>query len=152
MEIGKENEGEIEKLASNSLVSSRVVLREDIDNLLDFIERLTSGRVRTSLDIEADVCVRILWSLLLFILESCNDEMSCISNEIHDFVQSLFHPSGVDMLVDRMFFHLLENFKSYISSHSYVEPSRVTTMTEDRFVELFRCHPHVSPKSIQVLF
>ncbi|XP_049388473.1 putative late blight resistance protein homolog R1A-3 [Solanum stenotomum] len=141
MEIGKENEGEIEKLPSNSLVSCRVVLREDIDNLLDFIERLNSGRVRTSLDIEeltlkltfvSAVC-GLYYSLFL---ESCNDEMSCISNEIHDLVQSLFHPSGVDMLVHRMFFPLLENIRSYISSHSYVEPSRVTTMTEDRFIEL----------------
>ncbi|XP_049355093.1 putative late blight resistance protein homolog R1C-3 [Solanum verrucosum] len=126
---------------NKSLVSSRVVLREDIDNLLDFIERLNSGRVRTSLDIEeltlkltfvSAVC-GLYYSLFL---ESCNDEMSCISNEIHDLVQSLFHPSGVDMLVNIKFFHLLENIRRYISSHSYVEPSRVTTMTEDRFVEL----------------
>ncbi|WMV31428.1 hypothetical protein MTR67_024813 [Solanum verrucosum] len=126
---------------NKSLVSSRVVLREDIDNLLDFIERLNSGRVRTSLDIEeltlkltfvSAVC-GLYYSLFL---ESCNDEMSCISNEIHDLVQSLFHPSGVDMLVNIKFFYLLENIRRYISSHSYVEPSRVTTMTEDRFVEL----------------
>jgi len=70
-----------------------------------------------------------------FFLESCNDEMSCISNKIHDLVQSLFHPSGKDMLVNIKNHDLLENIKSYISSHSYAEPSRVT-MTEDHLVEL----------------
>ncbi|KAH0755380.1 hypothetical protein KY290_025650 [Solanum tuberosum] len=102
------------------LVSS-VVLREDIVNLLDFIERLDSWSVGTSLN--------------GYQYESCNDEMSCISNEIHDLVQLLFHPSGEDMLVNIKNHDLLENIKSYINSHSYVEPSHVT-MTEDRLVEL----------------
>ncbi|XP_015161237.1 putative late blight resistance protein homolog R1C-3, partial [Solanum tuberosum] len=61
--------------------------------------------------------------------------MSCISNKIHDLVQSLFHPSGEDMLVNIKNHDLLENIKSYINSHCYAEPSRVT-MTEDRLVEL----------------
>ncbi|KAH0737310.1 hypothetical protein KY290_036015 [Solanum tuberosum] len=61
--------------------------------------------------------------------------MSCISNKIHDLVQSLFHPSGKDMLVNIKNHDLLENIKSYISSYSYAEPSCVT-MTEDRLVEL----------------
>ncbi|KAH0676672.1 hypothetical protein KY285_024473 [Solanum tuberosum] len=61
--------------------------------------------------------------------------MSCISNEIHYLVQSLFHPSGEDMLVNIKYHDLLENIKSYIISHSYAEPSRVT-MIEDRLVEL----------------
>ncbi|KAH0676657.1 hypothetical protein KY285_024458 [Solanum tuberosum] len=142
MEIGKENEGEIEKLASNSLVSS-VVLRKDIVNLLDFIERLNSWRVRTSLDLhqrkeltlELTFVSAFCHLYYSFFLESCNDEMSCISNEIHDLVQSLFHPSGEDMLVNIKNHDLLENIKSYINSHSYAEPSRVT-MTEDRLVEL----------------
>ncbi|KAH0673369.1 hypothetical protein KY284_024456 [Solanum tuberosum] len=93
MERGKENEGQTKGEDNKSLVSS-VVLREDIVNLLDFIERV---------DIGAD---------------------------------SLFHPSGKDMLVNIKNHDLLENIKSYISSHSYAEPSRVTTMTEDRLVEL----------------
>uniref|UniRef100_A0A3Q7GME4 Uncharacterized protein n=2 Tax=Solanum lycopersicum TaxID=4081 RepID=A0A3Q7GME4_SOLLC len=68
-----------------------------------------------------------------FFSESCNDEMCCISNEIHDFVHSLMlHPSGEDML-DRIKYHgLMKNITSYISSHSYSEP----TMTEDRLVEI----------------
>ncbi|KAH0671390.1 hypothetical protein KY289_025883 [Solanum tuberosum] len=142
MEIGKENEGETEKLASNSLVSS-AVLREDIVNLLDFIERLRNGSARTSLDM--DQIEKLTLELMFvsaffhlyysFFLESCNDEMSCILNEIHDLVQSLFHPSGEDMLVNIKYYDLLENIKSYISSHSYYEPSRVT-MTEDHLVEL----------------
>ncbi|KAL3369408.1 hypothetical protein AABB24_009979 [Solanum stoloniferum] len=121
-----------------------VVLREDIVNLQDFIEMLNSGRVQTCFDIYKieeltleltfmSAFCRLYYSLFL---ESCNDEMSCISNEIHDLVQSLFHPSGVDMLVSKKFYDLLENIKSYISSHRYAEPSRVTTMTEDHFVEL----------------
>ncbi|KAL3338057.1 hypothetical protein AABB24_030308 [Solanum stoloniferum] len=136
MERGNENED------NKSLVSS-VVLREDIVNLLDFIERLENECVRSSLDMDQ---IEKLTLELMFVsafchlyyslfLESCNDEMSCISNEIHDLVQSLFHPSGEDMLVNIKYDDLLENIKSYIRSHSYVEPSRVT-MTEDRLVEL----------------
>ncbi|KAH0676656.1 hypothetical protein KY285_024457 [Solanum tuberosum] len=140
MEKRKENEGQTKGEDNKSLVSS-VVLREDIVNLQDFIERLNSGRVQTSLDIEeltkkltfVSAFCGLYYSLFL---ESCNDEMSCISNEIHDLVQSLFHPSGVDMLVSEKFYDLLENIKSYISSHRYAEPSHVTTMTEDHFVEL----------------
>ncbi|KAH0674628.1 hypothetical protein KY284_025715 [Solanum tuberosum] len=136
MESGKENED------NKSLVSS-VVLREDLVNLLDFIERLKNGRARTSLDM--DQIKKLTLELMFvsaffhlyysFFLESCNDEMSCISNEIHDLVQSLFHPSGVDMLVNIKYHALWKKIKSYISSHSYAEPSRVT-MTEDRLVEL----------------
>ncbi|KAK4717129.1 hypothetical protein R3W88_015467 [Solanum pinnatisectum] len=136
MERGNENED------NKSLVSS-IVLREDIVNLLDFIERLKNGCVRSSLDMDQ---IEKLTLQLMFVsafchlyyssfLESCNDEMSCISNEIHDLVQSLFHPSGDDMLVNIKYDHLLENIKSYISSHSYAAPSHVT-MTEDSLVEL----------------
>ncbi|KAG5608005.1 hypothetical protein H5410_029497 [Solanum commersonii] len=122
---------------------SSVVLREDIVNLLDFIERLKNGCVRTSLDMDQNekMTLELMFVSAFchlyysFFLESCNDEMSCISNEIHDLVQSLFHPSGEDMLVNIKYHDLLENIKSYISSHSYAEPSHVT-MTEDRLVEL----------------
>ncbi|KAH0671389.1 hypothetical protein KY290_025647 [Solanum tuberosum] len=142
MERGKENEGQTKGEDNKSLVSSRFVLGEDIVNLLDFIERLNSGRVRTSLDMDQIEKLTLKLTFVSafchlyysFFLESCNDEMS---NEIHDLVQSLFHPSGVDMqLVSKKFYHLLENIRSYISSHIHAEPSRVTTMTEDRFVKL----------------
>ncbi|KAH0637887.1 hypothetical protein KY289_037802 [Solanum tuberosum] len=142
MERGKENEGQTKWEDNKSLVSS-VVLREDIVNLLDFIERLNSWCVRISLDLyqieeltlELTFVSAFCHLYYSFFLESCNDEMSCISNKIHDLVQSLFHPSGKDMLVNIKNHDLLENIKSYISSHSYAEPSRVT-MTEDRLVEL----------------
>ncbi|KAH0677807.1 hypothetical protein KY285_025608 [Solanum tuberosum] len=84
MERGKENEGQTKREDNKSLVSS-VVLREDIVNLQDFIERLNSGRVRTSLDMDQ---------------------------------------------IEKLTLKL--TFLSYISSHRY----RLTTMTEDRFVEL----------------
>uniref|UniRef100_M1D5P8 NBS-LRR resistance protein n=2 Tax=Solanum tuberosum TaxID=4113 RepID=M1D5P8_SOLTU len=162
METGKENEGEIEKLASNSLVSSRLVLGEDIVNLQDFIERLNRRRVQSSFDmyrikeltLELTFVSAFSHLYYSFFLESCNDEMSCISNEIHDLAQtlitlefptaqvyvngitiesseSLFHSSGEDMLVNKKVYDLLVNIRSYFSSHSYV-----TTMTEDRFAEL----------------
>ncbi|KAH0670237.1 hypothetical protein KY290_025658 [Solanum tuberosum] len=142
MESGKENEGQTKGEDNKSLVSS-VVLREDIVNLLDFIERLSSWRVQTSLDVyqykeltlELTFVSSFYHLYYSFFLESCNDEMSCISNEIHDLVQSLVHPSGEDMLVNIKNHDLLENIRSYINSHSYVEPSRVT-MTEDHLVEL----------------
>ncbi|XP_019069404.2 putative late blight resistance protein homolog R1A-3 [Solanum lycopersicum] len=133
---GKENEGQTKGVSS-------VVLCEDIVNLLDFIERLNNGRIQTSLNTHkienltleltfVSAFCHLYYSLFL---ASSNDEMSCISNEIHDLVQSLFHPSGEDMLVNIMYHdvpRLLENIISYISSHSYAEP----TMTEDRLVEL----------------
>ncbi|KAL3338056.1 hypothetical protein AABB24_030307 [Solanum stoloniferum] len=142
MERGKENEGQTKGEDNKSLVSS-VVLREDVVNLLDFIERLNSWRVRISLDLYQikELTLKLTFVSAFchlyysFFLESCNDEMSCISNKIHDLVQSLFHPSGEDMLVNIKNHDLLENIKSYINSHSYVEPSRVT-MTEDHLVEL----------------
>ncbi|KAH0670299.1 hypothetical protein KY290_026763 [Solanum tuberosum] len=142
MERGKENEGQTKGEDNKSLVSSRVVLGEDIVNLLDFIERLNSRRVQTSLfmyqieELTEELTFLSAFCHLYysFFLESCNDEMS---NEIHDLVQSLFHPSGVDMqLVSEKFYDLFENIKNYISSHRYAEQSRVTTMTEDHFVGL----------------
>ncbi|PHU18186.1 hypothetical protein BC332_13881 [Capsicum chinense] len=98
---------------------SSAVIRKDIVKLLDFIEKLNDG------------CVQIP--------VRCNAEsMSCISIAIHDLVQSIFRWSGVHMLI-KLKHHdvlqLLENIKSYISSHSYAESSHMT-MTEDRLVEL----------------
>ncbi|KAG5607656.1 hypothetical protein H5410_029148 [Solanum commersonii] len=134
MERGQENEGQAKGEDNQSL---------DIVNLLDFIERLDSGRVQTSLDMDEIegwtlklMFVFPFWHLCYsFFLESCNDEISSISNDIHDLVQSLFHPSGDDTLVNIKYYDLLENIRSYIRSHSYAEPSRVT-MTEDRLVKL----------------
>ncbi|PHT49088.1 hypothetical protein CQW23_13296 [Capsicum baccatum] len=63
--------------------------------------------------------------------------MSCISYEIHDLVQSLFHQSGDDMVVklkDHVVPCLLENIKTSIISDHHSESS--TTMTEDQLVEL----------------
>ncbi|XP_015076031.1 late blight resistance protein R1-A-like [Solanum pennellii] len=136
MERGKENEGQTKGEDNKSLVSS-VVLRDDIVNLVDFTERLKNWRVQTSLDMDE---VMMLTSMSLFchlyysfFSESCNDEMCCISNEIHDFVQSImFHPIGQDLLASINYPDLMENIISYISSHSYAEP----TMTEDRLVEI----------------
>ncbi|XP_027772995.1 putative late blight resistance protein homolog R1C-3 isoform X2 [Solanum pennellii] len=136
MERGKENEGQTEGEDNKSLVSS-VVYREDIVNLVDFTERLNSWRVQTSLDMD-EIMMLTFVSLFChlyysFFSESCNDEMCCISNEIHDFVQSLMlHPGEEDLLVRIKYPDLMENIISYISSHSYAEP----TMTEDRLVEI----------------
>ncbi|KAM3281987.1 hypothetical protein P3S67_027634 [Capsicum chacoense] len=77
--------------------------------------------------------------LYYFFSEGCDANiMSCISNKIHDLVQSLFHQNGEDMLLKLKYHdvpHLLENIKSYTGSHSYAEPSVI--MTEDNLVELF---------------
>ncbi|XP_006359793.1 uncharacterized protein [Solanum tuberosum] len=139
MERGKENEGQTKGEDNKSLVSS-VVLHEDNVNLIDFIERLSNGCVLTSLDIDQieDLTLELTFVSAFchlyysFFSEGCNDEMSCISNDIHDLVQSLLHLHGEDMLVNMNYHDLFENIKSYIS---YAEPSRVTT-TEDRLVEL----------------
>ncbi|XP_015074931.1 putative late blight resistance protein homolog R1A-3 [Solanum pennellii] len=140
MERGKENEGQTKGEDNKSLVSS-VVLHEDIVNLIDFIERLSNGYVLTSLDIDQieDLTLELTFVSAFchlyysFFSEGCSDEMSCISNEIHDLVQSLLHRHGEDMVVNMNYHDLFENIKSYIS---YAEPSRVTTTEEDRLVEL----------------
>ncbi|WMV31416.1 hypothetical protein MTR67_024801 [Solanum verrucosum] len=139
MERGKENEGQTKGEDNKSLVPSRDVLHwKDLVNLQYFIYELDSRRVHNCLIEELTLeltCVSAFCHLYYtFFLESCNDEMS---NEIHDLVQSLCHPSGVDMqLVNEKLCDLLVKIRSYISSHIYAEPSRVTAMTEDRFIEL----------------
>ncbi|PHT48669.1 hypothetical protein CQW23_12877 [Capsicum baccatum] len=63
--------------------------------------------------------------------------MSCISYEVHDLVQSLFHQSGDAMLVklkDHVVPRLLENIRSCKISDHHSESS--ATMTEDQLVEL----------------
>ncbi|KAF3672211.1 putative ubiquitin carboxyl-terminal hydrolase 20-like [Capsicum annuum] len=77
--------------------------------------------------------------LYYFFSEGCDANiMSCISNKIHDLVQSLFHQNGEDMLLKLKYDdvpHLLENIKSYTGSHSYAKP--IVIMTEDNLVEHF---------------
>ncbi|KAM3198931.1 putative late blight resistance protein R1B-17 [Capsicum annuum] len=74
---------------------------------------------------------------LTFLSDGSNADMSSISYEVHDLVQSLFHQSGDDMLVklkDHVVPHLLENIKTSIISDHHSESS--ATMTEDQLVEL----------------
>ncbi|KAM3236319.1 putative late blight resistance protein R1A-3 isoform X2 [Capsicum annuum] len=136
---GKENEGETQKL----LLSS-VVLREDIVNLLDFIERLKNEEDQIVLDTDQIENLKLELTFLSACLQLCyynsdgsKAKMSCISYEIHDLVQSLFHQSGDDMLVklkDHVVLCLLENIKTSITSDHHSESS--ATMTEDQLVEL----------------
>ncbi|OIS98449.1 putative late blight resistance protein -like r1b-17 [Nicotiana attenuata] len=139
MERGKENE----KGANNSSVSY-AVLREDIVNLLDFIERLKNEEDQIALDMDQiekltleltfmSSCLQLCY----FILDGFDAEMSCISYEVHDLVQSLFHQSGDDLLVklkDRVVPRILEIIKSSISSDHHFESS--VSMTDDQLVEL----------------
>ncbi|KAH0673373.1 hypothetical protein KY284_024460 [Solanum tuberosum] len=134
MEIGKENEGEIEKLASNSLVSS-AVLSEDIVDLMDFIEGLKNEQDQVEKLTFLLACLQLCY----YISDGPNAEMSCISYEVHDLVQSLFNQSsGDDMIVkltDHVVPRLLENItSSKISDHHHSESS--AAMNEDQLVEL----------------
>ncbi|KAM3344823.1 hypothetical protein P3S68_024532 [Capsicum galapagoense] len=112
-------------------------------NLLDFIKKLDNECVQISVlnkdRIEELTFVSAFFHHYHYLLaEGCNEEiMSCISNEIHDLVQSRFRQSGEEMLVklmDHEIPRLLENV-SCISSYSNAESSHVT-MTEDHLVEL----------------
>ncbi|XP_075084746.1 uncharacterized protein LOC107767445 [Nicotiana tabacum] len=120
------------------------VLRKDIVYLLDFIDMLTNGRVHIALDMDEiekltleltfmSSCLQLCY----FILDGFDAEMSCISYEVHDLVQSLFHKSGDDLLVklkDHVVPRFLETIKSSISSDHHFESS--VTMTDDQLVEL----------------
>ncbi|KAM3268211.1 hypothetical protein P3S67_031761 [Capsicum chacoense] len=119
---------------------SSAVLREDIVNLRDFIERLKSEEDQTVVDTEQIEKVTFLpacLQLCYYISDGFNAKMSCISYEVHDLVQSLFHQSGDDMLVkleDHVVPRLLENIKSSkIADHHYESSA---TMTEGQLVEL----------------
>ncbi|KAH0673370.1 hypothetical protein KY284_024457 [Solanum tuberosum] len=132
MERGKENEGQTKAEDNKSLVSS-ALLREDIVNLQDFIERLKNEQ-----DQIVDQTEKL--TFLLACLQLCyyisDDEMSCISYEVHDLVHSLFHQnSGDDMMVklmDHVLPRLLENITSSKISHHH----HSAAMTEDQLVEL----------------
>ncbi|KAM3268208.1 putative late blight resistance protein R1A-3 [Capsicum chacoense] len=141
MERGKEKE------ANNSSVSFAVI-HKDIVKLLDFIEKLNDGCIQIpvlnmdqieELTSELTFVSAFFHQYYYFDSEGCNAEsMSCISIAIHDLVQSIFRRSGVHMLIKlkhHNVLQLLENIKSYISSHRYAESSHMT-MTEDRLVEL----------------
>ncbi|CAN4105993.1 unnamed protein product [Withania somnifera] len=143
MERGKENEGEREDREANSSSVSSVVLREDIVSLLDFIERLKNQEEQIVLDTDQIENLKLELTFLSACLKLCyyisddsNADMSCISYEVHDLVQLLFHQNGDDMLVklkDLVVPRLLENIKvSIISDHSESRAS----MNEDQLVEL----------------
>ncbi|KAM3235053.1 hypothetical protein P3L10_015089 [Capsicum annuum] len=129
----------MEKLARNSLVPSDV-LREDIVDLLDFIERLKNEEDQTVLDtdqIEKLTFLSACLQLCHYILDGSNARMSFLSYEVHDMVQSLFHQCGDDMLVklkDHIIPRLRENINSFIISDHHSESS--ATITEDQLVEL----------------
>ncbi|PHU18769.1 hypothetical protein BC332_14464 [Capsicum chinense] len=128
---------------------SSAVIHMDIVKLLDFIENLNDGRVQIpvlnmdqieELTLELTFVSTFCHQYYYLDSKGCNAEsMSCISIAIHDLVHSIYHQSGVHMLV-KLKHHdvlqLLENIKSYISSHSYAESSHIT-MTEDHLVEPF---------------
>ncbi|KAM3345155.1 putative late blight resistance protein R1A-3 [Capsicum galapagoense] len=141
MERGKEKE------ANNSSVSFAVI-HKDIVKLFDFIEKLNDGCIQIpvlnmdqieELTSELTFVSAFFHQYYYFDSEGCNAEsMSCISIAIHDLVQSIFRRSAVHMLIKlkhHNVLQLLENIKSYISSHRYAESSHMT-MTEDRLVEL----------------
>ncbi|KAF3640674.1 putative ubiquitin carboxyl-terminal hydrolase 20-like [Capsicum annuum] len=129
------------------------VLREDILDLLDFIERLKNEEDQTVLDtdqIEKLTFLSACLQLCHYILDGSNAETSFLSYEAHDMVQSLFHKCGDDMLVklkDHIAPHLRENIHSSIISDHHSESS--ATITEDQLVELLHAlfvNLHYLPK------
>ncbi|KAF3623788.1 putative phospholipase A(1) DAD1, chloroplastic-like [Capsicum annuum] len=145
MEREKENEGKREDREANSSSQvSSAVLHEDIVNLLDFIERLKNEEDQIVLVTDQIEKLKLELTFLSACLQLCyyisvgsNAEMSCISYEVHDLVQSLFHQSGDAMLVklkDHVVPRLLENIRSCKISDHHSESS--ATMTEDQLVEL----------------
>ncbi|CAN4105994.1 unnamed protein product [Withania somnifera] len=126
------------------IVVSSAVLRKDIVSLLVFIERLKNEEDPIVLDTDQSEKLKLELSFLLACLQICyyisdgsNADMSCISYEVHDLVQSLFHQSGDDMLI-KLKYHvvprLLENLKGSKISDRCSESS--ATITEDQLVEL----------------
>ncbi|KAH0673026.1 hypothetical protein KY284_024113 [Solanum tuberosum] len=109
-------------------------------NLLDFIERLKNGRFQIALDIDQAETLTLELTFISAFFQLCyaalDDEMICLSYEVHNLVQSLFHQKGDGMLAELMNHSvpcLLNNIESYIRSHDYSESS--ATMTEDHLVE-----------------
>ncbi|PHU18333.1 hypothetical protein BC332_14028 [Capsicum chinense] len=129
------------------------VLREDIVDFPDFIERLKNEEDQTVLDTDQIKKLTFLSACLQlyhYISDDSNAEMSCISYEVHDMVQSLFHHCGDDMLVklkDHIVPRLYENINSSIISDHHSESS--ATLIEDQLVELldaFIMNLHYLPK------
>lgn len=120
------------------------MLHEDIVNLRDFIERLMIEEDQTVLDMDQIEKLKLELTFLSACLQLCyyisdgfTAEMSCISYEVHDLVQSLFHQSGDNMLVklkDHVIHCLLEIIKSFIISNHHSESS--ATMTDNQLVEV----------------
>ncbi|XP_075081749.1 putative late blight resistance protein homolog R1B-12 isoform X2 [Nicotiana tabacum] len=145
MERGKQNEGETKKgEANNSLVSS-FVLRKDIFNLLDFIERLKNGRDQIVIDMDQTEKLKLeLTFLSTFLQLSCsnldgfNAKMSRKAQRVDDLVRSVFYESGDNLLVkydmDHVVPRVLENIKNCISLPFHSKSS--ATMTEEQLVEL----------------
>ncbi|KAJ8566065.1 hypothetical protein K7X08_030542 [Anisodus acutangulus] len=141
MERGNENEGKREKV--NSSVSS-YVLRKDMFNLLDFIERLKHEEDQIALDMDRieklklELTFMSTFPLLSYSkLDGFNAKMSRKAEHIFCLVQSVFYPSGDNMLfkydMDHVVHRLLENLDRYISSLNCSKSS--ATMTEEKLVE-----------------
>ncbi|OIT03188.1 hypothetical protein A4A49_02433 [Nicotiana attenuata] len=145
MERGKQNEGETDKGEGNNSLVSSYVLRKDIFNLLDFIERLKNGRDQIVLDMYQIEKLKLeLTFMSTFLQLSCsnldgfNAKMSRKAQQVDDLVQSVFYESGDNLLVkydkDHVVPRVLENIKSCISSPLHSKSS--ATMTEEQLVEL----------------
>ncbi|XP_009786121.1 putative late blight resistance protein homolog R1A-3 isoform X2 [Nicotiana tabacum] len=145
MERGKQNEGETKKGEANNSSVSSYVLRKDIFNLLDFIERLKNGRDQIVLDMDQIEKLKLeLTFLSTFLQLSCsnldgfNAKMSLQAQRVGDLVRSVFNESGDNLLVkydmDHVVPHVLENIKNFIGLPLHSKSS--ATMTEEQLVEL----------------
>ncbi|PHT48595.1 hypothetical protein CQW23_12803 [Capsicum baccatum] len=132
------------------------VLPEDIVDFPDFIERLKNEEDQTVLDtdqIEKLPFLSACLQLYHYISDDSNAEISRISYEVHDMVQSLFHHCGDDILVklkDHIVPRLYENINSSIISDHHSESS--ATLIEDQLVELldgFIMNLHYLPKLLE---
>ncbi|XP_069154641.1 putative late blight resistance protein homolog R1A-3 [Solanum lycopersicum] len=132
----------MERISKVVLVDvSSAVLRKDIVDLQDFVEKLKKKEDQIVLDTDQTEKLKFLLAclqLFYYMSDGQNAEMSCISYEVHELVQSLFDQTGDDMMVkltDHVIPRLLENItSSKIAEHHHSESS--ATMTEDQLVEL----------------
>ncbi|PHU18770.1 hypothetical protein BC332_14465 [Capsicum chinense] len=134
----------------NSNAYSVALIKEEIGLVKEDLELIRSffGKVEQELN-------RDLWARVLDVAYEAEHAINSILARDHGLVvtlkaylpyqlrfmipvRSIFRRSGLHMLI-KLKHHdvlqLLENIKSYISSHSYAESSHMT-MTEDRLVEL----------------
>nr|XP_019069402.1 LOW QUALITY PROTEIN: putative late blight resistance protein homolog R1A-3 [Solanum lycopersicum] len=128
MERGKENEGQTKGEDNKSLVSS-AVLCKDIADLQDFVERLKN---------EQDQVEEL--KFLLACLQLCyyisDAEMSCISYEVHDLVQSLLHQSSGDDMMVKLTDHVVPRLLEDITSFKISDHHHSASMNEDQLDEL----------------